>query len=421
MRKSIHKITAHPLIAGSVIIFTGSVLSGFLHFLFNLFMTRNLSVADYGALASLLSLTTLFGLIIGAFVPTLIKFSGHYFALNDYQAVKTIYIKVFGFSLLVGVTIFILSFLFSREIGIFFHIKEIYLIPFVGILTLISYLAVINTIFIQAKLSFTFLSFINFLTAIIKLISGVFLVFIGMKLVGALWANMIATVVPYLISFIPLGFLFKKYELKSNIHFGEILSFGIPASVCMFALASFINADILLVKHLFDPHTAGLYSALSLVGRVIYFFTAPIATVMFPLVIQKKAKSEKYHTIFELSIFLVFSACMAMVIFYFLFPEFTINFFLKNTSYLPLKPYIGLFGIFTTIYSLLFIMVNYFLSIGKTKIVYPVCIAAVGQIIAILMYHSTFIQVIFGSLFTTGLLLIFLLLYYLKSERYDKR
>ena len=52
---------------------------------------------------------------------------------------------------------------------------------------------------------------------------------------------------------------------------------------------------LILVKHFFSPHDAGIYAGLSLIGRVIFFFSAPIASVMFPVIVQKYARKENYE------------------------------------------------------------------------------------------------------------------------------
>lgn len=419
MRKYIHKVSSHPLISGSFIILIGSVASSFIYFLFNLFMTRNLTVADYGAMASLLSLTTMFGLVAGSFVPTLIKFTGPFFVTNDLGAIKGIYKKIFSLLLVLGLLVVTFFIILAEQIGSFFNIQEVHLIPLVGVMIGFSYLMLINTVFIQAKLSFVFLSVFNLFSAITRMVSGVVLVLLGFALSGAIWANVISTIIPYLASFIPLGFLFKYYKQEKEFSVSEMFVYGVPASLTMIAFTSLITTDIILVKHLFDPHSAGLYSGISLVGRVIFFFTAPIGTVMFPLVIQKRTKNERYHSIFELALALVFLASLCLTIFYFLFPTFTIEFFIKNKDYLQASGLIGLFAVFITMYSLLSITINYFLSIGKTKIFIPVVASALLQVVLIMAFHDSFEQVLYASLFSSSLLLISLLLYYLRSRQHE--
>ena len=69
MKAKIVQFSQHPLISLSAVIFTGSLIASFFNFLFNLFMSRNLSVPEYGDLTSLISLITLAIMPAGALLP----------------------------------------------------------------------------------------------------------------------------------------------------------------------------------------------------------------------------------------------------------------------------------------------------------------------------------------------------------------
>lgn len=197
-----------------------------------------------------------------------------------------------------------------------------------------------------------------------------------------------------------------------------MFSYGIPSAIAIFSLSSFISNDIILVKHFFTPHDAGLYAGLSLVGKVIYYLTAPIGTVMFPIIIQKFNKKENFRNTFFLALFLVGAASLAVTFFYFIFPTFTILLFLKNPVYKSVVPYLGLFGVFISIYSLVSILIYFFLSVKKTSVAYISLGGACLQLILISLFHYNFISVIFDSIIALSLLLIVLLLYYLINYQF---
>ncbi len=48
------------------------------------------------------------------------------------------------------------------------------------------------------------------------------------------------------------------------------------------------NIDILMVKHFFRPDMAGLYAAIALVGRLLYFGAWSIVSAMFPVSAESK-------------------------------------------------------------------------------------------------------------------------------------
>ena len=402
----------HELISGASLIFIGGLLANVFNFFFNLFMTRNLTVADYGILASLISLISLLGLPASAVVPTVTQFGASYFAKEELHMVRGLFFKVSIPLFFVSFLSFLFLLFFQKEVGLFFHIHDTTLIILVGIIIVLGFLSVINTALLQGKLAFSFISFTNVLGSILKFSFGIAFVFLGFGIGGTMWGLFLAGFLPYMISFIPLRFIFQKNIATPKISTRTLLGFGVPSAIASVALLSFINSDILLIKHFFSPTDAGIYAGLSLVGRVIFFFSAPIGTVMFPLIAQKHTREENYHNIFKISLLIVFVFCLFLTIFYFLFPEFTIKFFIKQEAYLVAAPLLGVFGIFVTVFSLLTIMVNFYLSVKKTEIAAPLILGAILQVVLIWLYHETFLQVIIISLTITSLLLVLLLLYY---------
>jgi O-antigen/teichoic acid export membrane protein len=179
-------------------------------------------------------------------------------------------------------------------------------------------------------------------------------------------------------------------------------------------MTSLISTDILLVKHFFDPLQAGVYAGLSLVGKVIFFFTAPIGSVMFPLIVKKHAKNESYNNIFKMAIAMVFIPSVFISLFFFLYPDLSISFFIKNEVYKSASALLGLFGVFITIYSLITLFVYYFLSIKKTNVCIPILLAAFSQLLLITLYHNSLFMVVVITLLVALILLVTLVIYYIK-------
>lgn len=411
MRKRIKQIVAHPLISGSIVIFLGANFSSLLNFAFNIYMTRNLSISDYGALASLISLISLFGLAGGAFIPTIVTFAGDYFAKKEYDYVRGLCYKVGSVAFFIGFSVLVSFFLLSNIIGKFFHIRETYLIPLAGFITLLGYMNLINIALLRAKLAFPFLSLMNILASALRLGLGMTFVLSGFKVAGALWSYALSELIAYLVTFIPLRFILSFRAKTPQIEVGKIIAYGMPAAISSFGLTSLFTIDIILVKHFFDSEMAGIYAGVSLIGKIVFFLTGPIVTVMFPLIVQRRAKQENYNKDFILALFFVIFPSLILTTAYFLIPEFILE-LATRSDYVQGASLLGLFGIFFTLYGLLYLFTNFYLSIRETKIFLPISIAALSQAILIWFFHSTFVQIIMISIVVTSLLLVVLLLYY---------
>jgi hypothetical protein len=135
---------------------------------------------------------------------------------------------------------------------------------------------------------------------------------------------------------------------------------------------------------------------------------------MFPLIVKKHAKNENYNNIFKMAIAMVFIPSVFISIFYFLYPNLSISFIVKNEMYQSASGLLGLFGIFITIYSLITLFVYYFLSIKKTNVYVPVLLAALSQLFLITLYHDSLFIVVIISLSVVLILLTTLIIYYIK-------
>lgn len=413
MKKTIKRLAANPIISGSFFVFSGGVVANLFNFLFNLALSRNLEVKDYGAIVSLISITLLAAIPISALIPTIVAVSGAFFAKDDMAGLKAFYLKLFNPLVFISLIFFVGTLLTLPYISEFLKINNTLLLVLAAIAIAVGYLGTINLGFLQGKLAFKVLSIGNVFSSAAKLGLGFFLVIIGFGVEGAMFAYVFSLSIPLFIGFYVLRDVFmSKIEKLPHISFRELGSYGIPSAITVFSLNSFISTDIILVKHFFPPEQAGLYAGLSLVGKVIYYITAPIATVMFPTIIQRYNKKQNYMKIFILSIALVATASAIICTFYQFFPTFVILFFLKNTQYLGVVNLVGLFAIFMAIYSLVSILAYFYLSINKTKIYYFVSSFAVLQILLIVLFHSSFFAVIINSIISSSLLLFALLLYY---------
>lgn len=409
----LHQLFKNPLLYGSFLVFLGTMAGNLFQFLFNLFMTRNLSVVDYGILASLMSLVMLPALVSSAIFPTVVSFASTFYAKNQLPMVKKLFMTVSKLSFVLGIVTFMVFVLFSEEIGAFFQITETFYITLAGATVFLGFITIVNNALLQAKLDFSYVSFISFLSSLLKFVFGAFFVLIGMSVTGAMLGMILASIAGYLLTFIPLRKTLSQSSAEDGVKLLTLLRFGGPAALMFFSLTSFITIDIVLVKHFFTPEEAGLYAGLSLVGRVIFFVSAPISLVLLPVLTQEHTKKHKVTKDIIIAFFLVLVPSVVLTTIYTLFPQNVIAFFLKNKEYLLISDLLPLFAVYITCYSLVFLLANIFLSIKRTEVSAVLGIGALTQIILICLFHESFQQVIVINLGVVSILLFVLLVYYL--------
>lgn len=411
----------HDLISGSFFVLVGTTASSFLAFILNVYFARNLTYSDYGTFASLMSLITLVTIPASSLSSIIVRYAAQFFSKNEKERAGAFYIKAFKYLLLFSILLNLLIFLVSPLIMSFLKIDEVGLVILVGFSIAFFYLATLNMAFVQSMLRFKLLGSLFLVVGVGKLIFGVLLVVLGFKVYGAIGAVIISSIIGFTISLIVLRKVILRASEKVNIERSDIIKYAIPTSVAIFSLSSFISTDVLIVKHFFNSHDAGFYGGLSLIGKVIFYFTGPIPIAMFPLIVKRHSNNENYNNLFYIALLLVLLPSALLTGFYFLFSKFTVSLFLGGGEYLSIAPYLGLFGIFLTIYSINNVFVSFFLSIKKTKVSLIVLLFAVIQIALMWIYHSSFSQIISVSIFSSVLLMISLVMYYLKINELNYR
>jgi O-antigen/teichoic acid export membrane protein len=412
----ISRLLRHELISGSFYLFLGGMAGNFLAFLLNLFLARSLSYAEYGIFASLLSIVTLAIIPASSISTIIVKFATNFFAKQELDKFSSFYNLSAKFLIIISITLFGIFFAISYPLALFLKLDSIWYGITVGAIISIFYLNSLNQAFLQSLLKFPFISAIHVVAGLIKFAAGVLFVYLGFKAFSGLLAIFFMTLGSFLIALIPLRqFINIKIIKKMNFPKKEILSYSIPAFLTVLFLTSFTSTDVILVRHLFDELSAGFYAGISLIGKVIFYFTMPIPLVLFPLLVKRHATGVAYKKLFYLALGLVFLPAITITIFYNLFPEFVINLFLGGRDYLQASQFLGLFGLFITLFSLVNVCVSFFLSFNQTKIWMLVIPAALFQIILIYLFHSNFYQVIFISIFVSFGLLVALLSYYFKK------
>lgn len=420
-RRFISQVTAlrrNPLAWGSFLMMGSSILANFLNYVFNVVVVRLLGPSNYGVFASLISLLTIFSVPAAALTIATTKFTAEFKGQSSDQKIHTLLSTLIKILLIGGAATFLVLTAFSSQIASFLNIKEVGPVILVGAAFLVILPQTATLGVLQGLQSFLFLSLNSIFSAIVKLVGGLGLVFLGYSVVGALSGFLLALFLPFLVSLFALRRFFGRG--RAAVDWSSFIRYTPSAALSALGLSLLITTDIILVKHFFSSFEAGIYSSLSLVGRVILFFSSPISVVMFPIIAERHSGRKDYHRYLFYSLSLVALASLLITAFYFLFPIYSVKFFFGE-KFLPAAPYLGFFGIFITFYSLSNVLVSFFLSIHKTKVSYFLMSAAALQWLLINLFHRNFSEVVFASLFVSALLTITLLLYLLLDDDFRNR
>lgn len=406
MVNKIKGLISHPLFFGSAVMIVGSNLSSFLAYIYHLIIGRLLGPALYGELAAVLSIIGLFtasfaflGLVVVKFVSAAKE--------DEIQPLFSWFGKK---TLVIGAIIALLVFLSAPFLSRFLHIRYSILVLLVPIF-LLAVLSFLYSSFLQGLLRFKQVVIATNFGTLSRLVLGVIFVYLGFSVFGAVLGFLLSIAGGLFL----LRFFLKEFRLSSNkkVFKGgkKVLGYSVPIFFSSISIFSLFSTDVILVKHFFEAHDAGIYAALSTLGKVIFYGAAPVGSVMFPMISQRHSRGQGYRKIFMLSLALTFVIATGVLFIYWLLPELSIK-ILYGDEFLQAAPNLVWFGLFMTIFTLSSLILNFFLSREITKVVSFVAIAAIIQAMGIWFFHDSIFMVIKVSIISVSLLFGSLLIYF---------
>ncbi len=407
----------NPLARGSLILFVGSFLAGVLSYIFNAIMGRMLGPEDYGAFASLVSLTYITGVPAGTIAVVVAKKMAELQAKNEMTKSRPFVGYVAKQSAIFGVVVFLIFLVLIPLIMGFLKIESFWAVLILGLSLLVSFVSAVPSGGLRGLEKFFEISWSSIFSALTRIGLGVLFVLVGWRVAGGLFAALCADILVTLVIFHYLRLPKERTVLAREDT--KLSSFALPVFFVTLFMAVLYNADVVLAKHFLDTTNAGYYAILSLLGKIIFFGTASIGVVIFPITAKNHSLGLDNSRILKLSLWLTFIASAMVTAIYFVFPDLVIK-ILFGASYLPVSPYVGLMGIVFVFYSLLNILVSYALSCGRTGISYILAGGALVEILALFLFHGSLGEIIYAMILVMAMTLGGLVIY-LKYGRMVKK
>jgi len=394
------------VVSGSIVMLLGSVFVAGINFGFNVSMARLLGPALFAQVAAMVTLLMLLSSISLSFQMVCAKFVARNGTLRGKLAV---FRDLWRSAWIVGVAIAFMFVLARQPIADYLRMPDSRLLV-VFALGMAFYTPLgVKRGNLQGLCEFGSLSRNYIFEAGCKLVLAVLLVELGYAVIGVVGAIAASIVAAMLLP----G---AKAETALSSESGEV----IPASFreAMQAIVFFIgqviinNIDIILVKHFFTAELAGLYAAVALVGRLLYFAAWSVVSAMFPISAAAKDESTKHVLLLPLLIVSVMSLAFIAVLA--LFPDFIIHLVLGE-SFRSAEPLLSLYATATALYVLAVVLMTYEMSrkIANTGWLQLLFSGALAFLIS--MFHSTLRQVIVVQVALMALMLFFVSLPFLRS------
>jgi O-antigen/teichoic acid export membrane protein len=395
------------VLSGSIVMLVGSVLVASINFGFNVSMARLLGPALFAQVAAVVTLLMLASAVSLSFQMVCAKFVARNESTFGKLAVFHGLRKrawIVGIAIAVGLT------LAQKPVAAYLRMPNSWVLA-VFALGMAFYTPLgVKRGNMQGLCEFGALSRNYIFEAGSKLACAILLVELGysvMGAVGAISASILAAVL------IPGPK--AQPDAGSTAVIPASFREGIQAIVFFVGQVVINNIDIILVKHFFAAEQAGLYAAVALVGRVLYFAAWSIVSAMFPISAAAKDDENKVHVL-VVPFLIVLLMSITFVVVLALFPGFIIH-LVVGEGFHYAAPFLSLYAAATGLYALSVVLMTYEMSRKIANTGWVQLIFSAALILLIYMLHSSLRQVIVVQIVLMVLMLLVVSLPFLRSIR----
>lgn len=372
------------VLGGSLIMLIGTGVVSAVNFGYQVTMARTLGPALFGDVSVVATLLMLGSAITLSFQLVCAKFV----ARNESQKGKTaVYTRLMRRAWIVGIAVAIALVLARGGIASLLRLKTPSLIVFLAVAVAFSVPTGVKRGGLQGLCNFQSLNNNYVLEAVVKLVAALSLVGIGYGIYGAVGAITISVAAAFI--FTPVTF---PATPESSACIPASFREGFQAILFFVGQVVINNVDILLVKYFFNPQDAGLYAAVALFGRLLYYSSWAIITAMFPISAAAKP-DEKPGRVLLTPLLLVLGMSISFIVVLLLMPHFLVA-LVFGESFARADSLLALYATATALYALSVVLMTYEMSRKIANTGWLQLVMGGALVIVISLLHQSLRQVI---------------------------
>ena len=214
--------------------------------------------------------------------------------------------------------------------------------------------------------------------------------------------------VSMVVPFVPLRGWFRRPA--STTRSGEdgvesLLRATAPAALALLAFTSLTQADVLAANAAFGDTTSGIYSAASLIGRVILYLPAAVVAVLLPKVAARAASNRSTVDILGSSLLATFAFCALSTLVYAVIPRTIVN-IAFGAKYEAAQSLLLPFGIAMTALAIINVLLYYHLGREENAFTWILAAGSASQILAFVLFHSAPRSLVLDTIVVSTLVIV---------------
>jgi O-antigen/teichoic acid export membrane protein len=168
---------------------------------------------------------------------------------------------------------------------------------------------------------------------------------------------------------------------------------GVGSAAITLAGALIGSADVILVKHFFDPNAAGIYAAASLAGKVLLYFVGFVPTILLPQATERHVRGERTRYALAVCLGILFGISVLGLI--------ALKFFgivllhaLVGHAFDGAEPLLLPYSVAMMFLALSSVLGSYGIATHRIAFALPLLVGVMGTLLSIVYAHASLEQVV---------------------------
>jgi len=376
------------ILNGSIILLIGSVAVSLANFGYNIGVARLLGPADFSHAAAAVTILMLISAITLAFQLMCTKLIAK---ADTLQAKAAVFQHMMKRAWAIGFALGAFMLAANSMLTAYLRLSSHWIIILLAVGLTIYVPLGVKRGGLQGTCRFRGLAWNMAAEAVAKFVGAIVLIELGFGVLGAVAAISFSVILAF---FLPD----KARELRGRAAARRAAPVGEARQAIVFFVGQVIisNIDILMVKHFFPPDIAGLYAAIALVGRLLYFGAWSVVSAMFPVSAENKENNAS-GSLLAIPLLLVTGMSTVFVLVLAAFP--TVVFQSLFGSHFPtsvgsLNWLLCMNAAATGVYSLAVVLITYEMSRRIANTGWLQLVVSGLIVLGIIWFHSTLLEVI---------------------------
>jgi len=389
----VRRVLRSEFLRHGAVVFAATMLVNALGFVYHMLAGRVLGVERYGALATLsavFALANVSGMVLNM---TAAKYAAELHAVGDAERLASLSRAVVRLSGIVG-GFFILAFAVGgRGAAAYLHLGDVWMLGIMLAAVCASLFLAAARGILQGVHAYGAYSISLCIEGVVKVAAGIGLAVGGFGVRGAAAGFALGALLALAHTQTAIARRFPRVRGSVNLNARRLLvtSAGIAAS--LFATTGLGFLDVLLTKHYFDVHTAGLYGVLSMTGKIIMFMVAFVPAVLLPKATSLVTRGLSPRGVLAQAALATCALSFCVLALAFIAPSFLVR-VMGGDAYLAVTPYVFSYACAMALLAATTLVATYKIGLHRFGFIPALIVVMAGEIAGVGYMHRTIADVV---------------------------